>query len=163
MTTRRALTWVAVAALGVGLTTALTITTTLLAQQPIGLSSEPPSAGNALVPRVASAPAAVIRHRAKPKPKSKPKPPATSPHRASRHVPPVVPAAPIPAPAPAVPIPTATVPAPTTSTVTRPANGPDGGGGGSGRQSGKNGNSHDGGGGGGGTSHGGGSSGGGDD
>ncbi len=57
MTVRRTLTWIAVAALGVGLTTAMTITTTLLSQQPVALASEPLSAGNALVPQRASAPA----------------------------------------------------------------------------------------------------------
>lgn len=48
---RRTLTWIAIAPLGLGLTTGLTITTTLLTQQPIGLSSEPLSAGDALAPR----------------------------------------------------------------------------------------------------------------
>ena len=48
---RRTLTWLAIAPLGLGLTTGLTITTTLLTQQPIGLSSEPLSAGDALAPR----------------------------------------------------------------------------------------------------------------
>lgn len=50
MKLRQTLTWAGVAALGVGLTTAVTITTTLLSQQPIALASEPLSAGNALVP-----------------------------------------------------------------------------------------------------------------
>ena len=47
---RRTLIWLAVAPLGIGLTTGLTITTTLLTQQPIGLASEPLSAGDALAP-----------------------------------------------------------------------------------------------------------------
>ena len=70
MNLRRTLTWVSVAALGVGLTTAMTITTTLLSQQPIALSSEPLSAGNALAPRTTLVPASaktVVRHRAKAK------------------------------------------------------------------------------------------------
>lgn len=50
MTIRRALVWAAVAVLGVALTTGATITTTLLSQQPTGLSSEPVLAGNALAP-----------------------------------------------------------------------------------------------------------------
>ena len=49
MNVRRTLTWIAVAALGVGLTTAMTIATTLLSQQPIALASEPLSAGDPLV------------------------------------------------------------------------------------------------------------------
>jgi hypothetical protein len=57
---RRTLTWIAIAPLGLGLTTGLTITTTLLTQQPIGLSSEPLSAGDALAPR-ATTPAAERR------------------------------------------------------------------------------------------------------
>ena len=54
---RRTLTWLAIAPLGLGLTTGLTITTTLLTQQPIGLSSEPLSAGDALAPRDDDGPA----------------------------------------------------------------------------------------------------------
>ena len=50
MTFRRTLIWSAVAVLGVALTTGATITTTLLSQQPTGLSSEPVLAGNALAP-----------------------------------------------------------------------------------------------------------------
>ena len=47
MSLRRTFIWLAVAPLGIGLTTGLTITTTLLTQQPIGLASEPLSAGDA--------------------------------------------------------------------------------------------------------------------
>ena len=54
---RRTLIWLAVAPLGIGLTTGLTITTTLLTQQPIGLASEPLSAGDALAPPTTKAPA----------------------------------------------------------------------------------------------------------
>jgi hypothetical protein len=63
---RRTLIWLAVAPLGIGLTTGLTITTTLLSQQPIGLASEPLSAGVALAPPVAEAAAGEPRaHAAK--------------------------------------------------------------------------------------------------
>jgi hypothetical protein len=81
MNIRRTLTWVAVAALGVGLTTAMTITTTLLSQQPIALASEPLSAGNTLVPRtpvvakartIAHHRAAKVRHRVTSRPKPAP-------------------------------------------------------------------------------------------
>lgn len=68
MTVRRTLTWIAVAALGVGLTTGMTITTTLLSQQPIALASEPLSAGDALAAQkapVANVP--TVRHRRKAK------------------------------------------------------------------------------------------------
>jgi hypothetical protein len=66
MNIRRTLTWVAVAALGVGLTTAMTITTTLLSQQPIALASEPLSAGNTLVPQTPAAATSrtAVHHRA---------------------------------------------------------------------------------------------------
>ena len=144
MTPRRTLTWVAVAALGVGLTTAMTITTTLLAQQPIGLSSESPSAGNALVPPVAEVPLAVVRHRAKPKQK----PLSRSQQRRSPSVRPVVPATQVLAP-PLVSIPTATVPLPTPTSAqpssTRQGSGHDGGDGD--RNSGEKDTSKDGGGG----------------
>jgi hypothetical protein len=63
---RRTYTWLAIAPLGLGLTTGLTITTTLLTQQPIGLSSEPLSAGDALAPRVTTAAAGEIRAHAAP-------------------------------------------------------------------------------------------------
>jgi hypothetical protein len=52
---QRTLLWLAVAPIGIGLTTGLTITTTLLTQQPIGLASEPLSAGDALAPRTTKA------------------------------------------------------------------------------------------------------------
>ena len=69
MNVRRTLTWIAVAALGVGLTTAMTITTTLLSQQPIALASEPLSAGDALVAqKVLTANVATVGHRVKAKP-----------------------------------------------------------------------------------------------
>ena len=61
---RRTYTWLAIAPLGLGLTTGLTITTTLLTQQPIGLSSEPLSAGDALAPRATTSAAREIRARA---------------------------------------------------------------------------------------------------
>jgi len=143
--------WFAVAALGVGLTTAMTITTTLLAQQPIGLSSEPLSAGNALVPPAASAPPAVVRHRAKPKPNPKPKPLSkTTRHPRTPGVKPVLPAAKVLATSPAVHLPTATVPA-AASTGIQSTSGRQGSGRGDGH-SGKDGSSkgHGGGGGGGG-------------
>jgi hypothetical protein len=55
MSLRHTFTWLAIAPLGLGLTTGLTITTTLLSQQAIGLSSEPLSAGDALAPRATTA------------------------------------------------------------------------------------------------------------
>ncbi|HET6174494.1 MAG TPA: hypothetical protein VFD90_17945 [Gaiellales bacterium] len=54
MSLRRIFTWLVIAPLGIGLTTGLTITTTLLTQQPIGLASEPLSAGDALAPHAAT-------------------------------------------------------------------------------------------------------------
>ena len=53
MTVRRATAWLVAAVLGVGLTAATTLTTTLLADQPIGVAGEPLSAGVALAPRQA--------------------------------------------------------------------------------------------------------------
>lgn len=95
MNVRRTLIWVAVAALGVGLTTAMTMTTTLLTQQSIALSSEPLSAGNALVPHKALAPAnakTVVRHGAKAKPRGVVRVPTTSASPASaEHVSPSAP------------------------------------------------------------------------
>lgn len=99
MNARRTLTWIAVAVLGVGLTTAMTITTTLLSQQPIALASEPLSAGNALVaPRAPRKRAPVIRHR-----------PAKHHHRVAH--PSVRPAGVSPTQRPAVPLPATTPPA----------------------------------------------------
>lgn len=95
MNVRRTLTWVAVAMLGVGLTTAMTMTTTLLTQQSIALSSEPLSAGNALVPRKAAAPAnakTVVRHGTKAKPRAVVRVPTTSaPAASAKHVSPPAP------------------------------------------------------------------------
>ena len=105
MSLRRTLMWLTVAPLGLGLTTGLTITTTLLTQQPIGLGSEPLSAGDALAPRAAKAVATGVRGQA-----AKP-PPAPLPHggralsiaipRESRTsvTPDVTPQPPVPAPA----------------------------------------------------------------
>ena len=81
VTVRHTLPWVAVAAVGVALTTAMTITTTLLTQQSIALSSEPLSAGNALVPLKPLVPASakkVVRVNAKPKPLAVVQAPAAS-------------------------------------------------------------------------------------
>ena len=58
--------WIAVAVLGVGLTTAMTITTTLLSQQPIALASEPLSAGNALAARSLPAAKTLTNHHRRP-------------------------------------------------------------------------------------------------
>ena len=65
MRLRHTFTWLAIAPLGLGLTTGVTITTTLLSQQAIGLSSEPLSAGDALAPRATAAKASGIRAHAR--------------------------------------------------------------------------------------------------
>jgi hypothetical protein len=65
MSLRHTFTWLAIAPLGLGLTTGVTITTTLLSQQAIGLSSEPLSAGDALAPRAATPKASGIRAHAR--------------------------------------------------------------------------------------------------
>ena len=99
MNARRTLTWIAVAVLGVGLTTAMTITTTLLSQQPIALASEPLSAGNALVaPRAPTKRAPAIHRRGMPKR-----------HRVAQHS--ARPAPVSPTQRPAVPLPATTPPA----------------------------------------------------
>ena len=109
MNVRRTLTWIAVAALGVGLTTALTITTTLLSQQPVALASEPLSAGDTLVPQRALAhpkPATTVARRVKKA-------------RARRHAA-TTPNISPPVPTPRVPTPRVVVPLPPASIATTP-------------------------------------------
>jgi outer membrane biosynthesis protein TonB len=114
---RRTLIWLAVAPLGIGLTTGLTITTTLLTQQPIGLASEPLSAGDALAPPdtkavAGEAPAhaakparALLPHGGRALSTSAPRPPRASvPPPAITPPPPAPVVTPPPPPAPAKPV-----------------------------------------------------------
>lgn len=125
MSVRQTFTWLAIAPLGLGLTTGLTITTTLLTQQPIGLSSESLSAGDALAPRITTTATKGIRAHA---PHSTPAPIAHGGRAESTAVPRTHPGTVTPriatpsTPTPSTPTPSA--PTPTTAQVKPPTTKP---------------------------------------